>query len=172
MYFFKYQPLKERLKNRMISDREALPYLLLFGGLEALVLSMPASSETNKWDVIERILYVIVTMAGILYVYRKNGGSTGYDIIHKFVVLGWVVAVRYFIFVLPVAGLIYFTAYYYGLSGEKTTVFDAVFSIVLSIIYYERLGRHISDTNKQTDGQITFAGSGLQPEPIIYSSQE
>ena len=155
MYWIKYQPLKERLKKRSISDREALPYLLILCVLESIVISVPLATEMNKWDIIEAILYVIITIIGVLYVYRKNGGNNGYDIIQKFTVLGWVVAVRYGLVVIPVGGLIYFTAYYHGVTGDETTFFDAMLSIILSVIYYERLGRHISDTNEKNGEQIT-----------------
>ena len=153
MYWLRYQPLKDRLKKRSVSDREALPYLLLFSALESIALSVPATSKMNKWDIIEAILYVIVTLLGVFYVYKKNGGNKGYDIIQKFVVLGWVVAVRYFLVVLSLGGLIYFTVRYHAPSGDETTFFDAVFFTMLSAIYYERLGRHISETNENNGDQ-------------------
>ena len=65
MYWLRYQPLKDRLKKRSVSDREALPYLLLFSALESIALSVPATSKMNKWDIIEAILYVIVTLLGV-----------------------------------------------------------------------------------------------------------
>ena len=149
MYWVRYQPLKDRLSKRAVSDREALPYLLFLSGLEALALSIPASSEMNRWDILETILYVLIAIVGVFYVYRRNGGSEGYDIIQKFIVLGWVVAIRYLMVTLPVGGLVYVTAYYYGVSGDQTTIFDVIFFNVLSALYYERLGRHISDTNER-----------------------
>ena len=154
MYWVRYQPLKDQLKKRLISDREALPYLLWFCGLEAVVLSFPVLSEMNKWDVIEAVLYVLVVLAGVFYVYHRNGGKKGYDVIPKFIILGWVVAIRYLFAAIPVAGFVYFTAYYYGISGDKTTLFDAVFFTGLSALYYERLGRHIADTNEMDGEQI------------------
>jgi hypothetical protein len=38
-------------------------------------------------------------------------------------------------------------------SGDQTTLFDVIFFNVISAFYYERLGRHISDTNKRNDVQ-------------------
>jgi hypothetical protein len=153
MYWIRYQPLKDRLKKRSISDREALPYLLLFSGLEAIALSLPATSEMNKWDIIQTISYVLVTLLGVFYVYRRNGGNDGYDIIQKIVVLGWVVAVRYFLVVIPLSVTIYLIVHYHAPTGDETTLFDAVFYTVISAIYYERLGRHISDTNEKNGAQ-------------------
>lgn len=157
MYWFRYQPLKDRLRKRRVSDREALPYLLFFSGLEALALSVPASSEMNRWDIVETILYITIAIVGVFYVYRRNGGRAGYDVIQKFVVLGWVVAIRYLLVVLPLGGLVYIAAYYYGLSGDQTTLFDAIFFNVLSAFYYERLGRQISETNEKEGEQAVGA---------------
>ncbi|HMK55453.1 MAG TPA: hypothetical protein VK448_02320 [Dissulfurispiraceae bacterium] len=146
MYFVSYNPLKERLRNRTITDREALPYLILLVTLEMIVLSIPNATEMNIWTVVEAILNTIATIFGVYYVYQKNGGSSGYDIINKYVVLGWVVCVRYAIVVMPLGILIIIIAGYYGLVGNETTLFDAIFYPIISVIYYERLGRHIADT--------------------------
>lgn len=155
MYWTRYQPLKERLKSRAVSDREALPYLLLFSALEAVVLSIPAVSEMNMWNVVETVSGGIVALIGVFHVYRKNGGKAGYDIVHKFVVLGWVVGVRFLLVALPVGGLIYGVANHYGFSGSETTPFDVVFFSIVSLAYYERLGRHIAETHIGYDEQET-----------------
>lgn len=161
MYWVRYQPLKERLSKRVVSDREALPYLLFFSGLEALALSIPASSEMNRWDIVSTILYVLIAILGVFYVYRRNGGSDGYDIIQKFVVLGWVVAIRFMIVTLSVGGLVYAVAYYYGVTGDQTTLFEVIFFNVISAFYYERLGKHISDTNERNGEEaITAVAQG------------
>jgi hypothetical protein len=154
MYFIQYQPLKERLRSRTVTDREALPYFMLFCVLEVLVISFPASSELNKWNIIETILNITITIIGVLYVYHKNGGSSGYDIIQKFVVLGWVVLIRCSIALIFVGSIINLIADYYGMLGDQTTLFDVVCITIVSAIYYERLGRHIADTNGQNRIQV------------------
>jgi hypothetical protein len=52
MYFIRYQPLKEKLKTRTLSDREALPYLILYAGLAAVVCLFSTMGEFNLWDLI------------------------------------------------------------------------------------------------------------------------
>jgi len=146
MYVFRYQPLKDQLKKRQVSDRQALPYLLWFCGLEAV--SIPSFSTANKWDILGTMLYVVVVVLGVFYVYLRNGGRAGYDVIHKIVVLGAVVGFRYLLAAIPVGGLAYLAASYFGLTGDQTTFFDAVFFTVLNALYFERLGRHIVDTNE------------------------
>jgi len=81
MYFIHYNPLKERLRNRSIHDREALPYFLLFCVLEALAISLPGAEYKNKWDYVSPVLTLLVTIWGVIYVYRRNGGREGYDLL-------------------------------------------------------------------------------------------
>ena len=54
---------------------------------------------------------------------------------------------------MPVGIIIIILAGYYGLVGNETTLFDVIFYPILSVIYYERLGPHITDTNNQTGEQ-------------------
>jgi len=159
MYFIRYNPLKERLRNRSIHDREALPYLLLFCVLEALAISLPGAEYKNKWDYISTVLTLLVTILGVIYVYRRNGGRAGYDLIQKFVVLGWVVAVRFLIGAIPIGAAAYAFAWYFGLTGDENTLFDALFITAFEIIYYQRLGKHVADTNEKP------ANHSLKPIP-------
>jgi hypothetical protein len=159
MYFIHYDPLKERLRNRSIDDREALPYFLLFCVLEVVAISIPAIEYKNKWDYISTVLSLLVTIWGVMYVYRRNGGRRGYDLIHKFVVLGWVVAVRFLTGAIPIGLAVYFFAWHFGLTGDENTLFDALFFTAFEIIYYQRLGKHIADTSAKP------ANHSLKPTP-------
>jgi len=117
------------------------------------IISFPVSAELNKWKIIEAIINVIISIVGLIYVYHRNGGSSGYDIIHKYVVLGWVVVIRYFIVIILIGIIFYLIAGYFGKSSNETTLLDIVFIAVASAIYYERLGRHIADTNIKNSEQ-------------------
>ena len=71
MYFVSYNPLKEKLRNRSFSDREALPYLILLFVLQMITLSIPSASEGNMWTIVEAIFNIVVTILGVYYVYQK-----------------------------------------------------------------------------------------------------
>ncbi len=157
MYFIRYAPLKERLKDRSIDDREALPYLILFCVLEAIATALPGSEFMNKWDYISTGATLLITIWGVMYAYRHNGGRIGYDLIHKFVVLGWVVAIRFLIGVVPVFIAVFALAWHYDFVGEESTIFDVIFFSVLEIIFYQRIGRHMADTNSNPDEQTIQA---------------
>lgn len=151
MYFIRYSPLKERLKNRSIADREALPYFILFCVLEAIAIALPRSEYKNRWDYISTVVTLLITFWGVVYVYQRNGGRNGYDLIHKFVVLGWVVAVRFLISVVPIFIAVFALVWHYDFVAEETTFFNVVLFSVLEVIFYQRIGRHIADTNSKLD---------------------
>ena len=48
MYFFKIEPLKKQLRDRTLTDREALPYLLIFTALMSLFPLGAPSASTRR----------------------------------------------------------------------------------------------------------------------------
>lgn len=148
MYFLTYSPLKEKLRERTLTDREALPYFLIFMTLLAFSSFLPSSNVTNKWVYISGGLSVIILICGVLYAYFQNGGSDGYDFIHKYVVLGWVVTVRCILIFIPAIILLFIMGYYLDIFKESNSLFDVIVLAVLESIIYQRIGRHIKDTRK------------------------
>ncbi|MHB8788941.1 MAG: hypothetical protein ACYDBT_03580 [Desulfobulbaceae bacterium] len=147
MYFIKYLPLKERLRVRSVSDRESLPYLISYVVILSIPGSIPGPPGYNYWDGTGAILGLIVAIAGILYAYRENGGVSGYDFILKFVLLGWVVFVRFTLASIPVLFFIIYIGVRAGIHSSKATGPFIVFVIfVLQLIFFQRVGRHIRDT--------------------------
>ena len=157
MYFTKYQPLKRKLKERTLSDREAVVYLLVYSLLLMMAAGIPPETmdECNDcglmaWD------YAVVTLvdagiaiAGIYYIYVANGGKIGFDLIQKYFVLGWVVGIRCLIVFLPlwVATLVV-SAEVFGNEWEDRSWYWTHYflTFLLFAVYFQRLGRHIRDT--------------------------
>ena len=163
MYFIRYQPLKERLRSRSVSDREALPYLILFVALTALVGSLPAIDAYNLWDGVSAFLSVATAIGGVLYAYRKNGGMAGFDLIHKYVILGWVVFVRFLIGFIPAAIVLVIMGTATGLmSLEHTGPYDVSMILLAEIIFYQRIGRHVEDTLIEIS-EPSARGDGIPP---------
>lgn len=147
MYFVRYQPLKEKLKTRSLTDREALPYFIIFLGLASLFALLPKLHDFNTWDWVGGGLSFALAIAGIFYAYAQNGGNQGFDIIQKCIVLGWVVGVRCFLVFIPILCVLYFVAIaVFNLSIDETSWFDVLLIAGFEIVFYQRLGRHIKDT--------------------------
>ena len=146
MYFLRYQPLKDKLRARSMSDREALPYLIIFSGLAAAVYLFPTTLDYNLWDWIGGGLGIFLGIFGVIYSYVRNGGRQGFDLIQKYVVIGWVVTVRCGLGFIPCAVAFYYATETFGLSIDKTSWLDTLFYGGFEVILYQRIGRHIADT--------------------------
>jgi hypothetical protein len=146
MYFFRYQPLKDKLKTRSLSDREALPYLVVFAGLAAAVYLFPTTADYNIWDWIGGGFSVALAVGGVFYAYARNGGKQGFDLVQKYVVIGWIVAVRCIVVFIPCAIALYFVGETFGLVAEDTGWYDTLVTAGFESILCQRIGRHIADT--------------------------
>jgi hypothetical protein len=148
MYFIKYDQLKEQLRDRNMTDREALPYLILFLAFPSLLYSLTMVNGYNHWDKISEFISFVTAIGGILYAYNKNGGSKGYDLIQKYIVLGWVVFVRVFLACIPAFLFLYIIGDMFDLARwDSTGPYEVVIVFVVEVIVYQRTGRHIRDTN-------------------------
>ena len=74
MYFVRYPPLKEKLRERSLSDREALPYLVVYFAIFS-ALGVLSVGEFNEFDIVSGVLSVIFAIGGVLYSYERNGGN-------------------------------------------------------------------------------------------------
>ena len=146
MYFIRYQPLKEKLKSRTLSDREVLPYLILCAGLATAVYLFPTTEEFNLWDWIGVGLSISLAVGGVIYAYTQNGGKQGFDLIQKYVIIGWVVAVRCGLAFIPIAIALYLLAEEVGVMTDDTGWFDVLIIAGFEAVLYQRIGRHIRDT--------------------------
>ena len=153
MYFVRYHPLKDRLRNRSVSDREALPYLVIFAALTALVGAFPMFEGFNDWDLVSGLLSVAFAVGGVIYAYKSNGGKEGFDLIQKYVVLGWVVVIRCLLVFVPLAIVAYIAGEALGLVSDQTGFFDVLLIAILEIVLYGRIGRHVRDTRTPNSEQ-------------------
>jgi hypothetical protein len=156
MNFISYQPLKEQLRNRTFTDRQALPYFILSS---VLSVPVPTSGTANSLDWVLTGCWVLITALGLLYAYRKNGGSDGVDFIKKFIVLGWIALVRwtlvfiplFVILVIAVIAIADTDARFGGPLDESVKVealewFQLFAPSIFMIVLFQRIGRHIKDT--------------------------
>ena len=151
MYFVNYGPIKERLRSRSVSDKEALPYLVLCAGLTALVCGFPITKGFNPWDFASACVSVVFAIAGILYAYECNGGDKGFDLALKYVLIGWIVSIRCHIVIVPTLVVFSIAVMALGILQESNGPFEFVSGLVVEIVFYQRIGRHIRDTRSSFD---------------------
>ena len=146
MQFFPYEPVKEKLRTRTLTDREALPYLLSMFAFAASAVVFPVPLGSDLWDRINQGGTILLAVFGLLYSYRKNGGANGHDLALKYIVLGEIVVARCFALSIPVGIALIWLGNQLGLRDHLMGWYDTVLWLVLQIVAYQRLGRHIADT--------------------------
>ena len=161
MYFVQYNPLKEKLRNRSLSDGEALPYLILEGVVTVLLYLDISSEGLNAFDLVSVIISVAILIGGTFHVYDQNGGKEGFDLVQKYIVLGWVVGFRVFLASIP---LFLMLGVLIGLANIDDAISDmlsVICGVAVKLIYYQRLGEHIRDT---TGIETNNGGQNILPQ--------
>ena len=147
MYFVQYQPLKEKLQSRSLTDREALPYFILLIASTTVGMVFPLTApDPNTWDWIGNILSIVFAVGGVFYAYVCNGGRHGFDLVQKYTVIGWIVTVRFLLICLPLLFVLYWILDAGGLATEETNGFDTFLYGTFEVVFYWRIGRNIADT--------------------------
>lgn len=146
MYFIKYRILKKNLQNRSVTVRESLPYLIAFVILETIPDIFPVGGH-NLWDSISSVLSIVAFVAGVCYAYYKNGGAAGSDFFLKYILIGWVVSIRFLLVFILVIPILVYLGYKTGLmSLDEWGPYETTVFFLAEVIFYQRIGRHIKDT--------------------------
>lgn len=145
MYFWKIKDLKADFIAGNVTEKSSLKYLVAYTIL--VLMSMIPMGETNQFDVFSILIIIPVSIMGLLYAYSSNGGDSGSDFLAKYFAIGWVVTVRLFAVLLPLAFVV---GVFSGVSGldipEKTTMWDVLIITVISAFYFWRIAVHIGHT--------------------------
>jgi len=145
MFIWRIDELKSKLATAPLTDREALPYLLIFVGVTGLLPLFPPT-EMNHWDYLSAGFSLLVALGGTLYVYARNGGNSGRYFLQRYFAIGWVTTVRWLAIVVPL-----FFALMFGLDWEShTTPYETVYFAVAEIFLFARIGYHVLDVAKLT----------------------
>lgn len=145
MYFIRYQPLKEKLRDRTLGDREALPYVVVLYALIAVAM-FPTHWEWNSWDYASWVGSIAAGVFGAIHVYRCNGGRDGHDFVQKIFVLGWVVGFRCLLVFIPLIFVVAGIGLFSGWVTEETGWIEFTLMLGFEVVFFQRLGRHIADT--------------------------
>lgn len=140
MYFWRIEELKSKWKSAPLSDREVLPYFLIYLVAGELVFLIP-SPTMNFWDYANVLYGSALTLLGTLYVYRLNGGNEGVYFLQRYLSLGWVIAMRVAAVALPVFVIL---SIVFRLPDESNGFVFGYFAVVGAALY-QRLGKHIRD---------------------------
>lgn len=148
MYFWRIEKLKTEMAAQPLSDREALPYLVVFVALSSAGASAGAyipQTTLNVWDGLGAVWSVLLAAVGTIYIYRQNGGAEGRHFLQRYFAVGWVVAVRLLVVVILVAVALYGTLEAVGAYTESRQWYDFLLLAVFEALMYWRIGYHVRD---------------------------
>lgn len=149
MYFWRLEELKARIAVTSLSEREALPYFVVFSALMTAGMTIPLP-DRNLWDALGSTWSVVLAVAGTLYCYQRNGGTDGHHFLQRFLAVGWVVSVRFIpLFVLLAFGVIEFDGGF-DATTQSTTWQQFVFFALVETFLYWMIGHHIADVAKRS----------------------
>ena len=145
-YFWRIHDLKASMVSQPLSEREVLPYLLLTLGLYAAIASLPTQAF-NLWDYLGAAWTVAITVLGIVYVYHRNGGSKGRDFLQRLFAIGWVVTIRWVVFLSLALLLFYISIEFWSVFEieDETQWHDFAIIALAEIGLYWRMGFHVRD---------------------------
>lgn len=152
MYFWNINKLKAQLIERPLTEKELLPYLIATLLMFTLIPYLPDTLHFNAWDYLEMAIACLAVIIGTLWLYAKNLGSNidnkGSHFLQRYIALGWVVLVRFIVFVIPVIILMAFLASNFALfntESDATGWIDVMLITMIEVLLYWYFGKHIAD---------------------------
>lgn len=144
MYIWRIDKLVEELTAGNLPENESFKYLV--ANTVLISLSTIQYSKPNQFDLWTSILAVIVAVAGVFFIYKCNGASTGKDIIIRYLSVGWVVLVRICVLLMlpSLVVLMVIQEVYMGGIPEESTSIDLVALTLIEVIYIFCVARYIN----------------------------
>lgn len=149
MRFWRVGQLKAEMEVQPLSDREVLPYIVLYVAMTNLVMGLP-QSDLNALDAFDTLCCVLIAIVGTIYIFRCNGGVDGQYFLQRYFAIGFVVAVRCIVALIALFVPLAFTLDALGLMTEETSWYDVLISVVIQVLVYWRTGKHIGDLARST----------------------
>ncbi|MBI2929570.1 MAG: hypothetical protein HYY24_28230 [Verrucomicrobia bacterium] len=149
MYFWRIEKLKTEMATRPLSEREALPYLVVFLALSTAVGYIP-ETVFNIWDGFGAAWSVLLAVIGTIYIYHQNGGAKGQHFLQRYFAIGWVVAIRWLVIIVLAAFAFVGVLEFVGVLNDSTSWYEFLFLAVAETVIYWRIGYHIRDLARKT----------------------
>ena len=134
-----------RLKQRQVSSREQLFYLLVFILLSTAMTTSFALdtlhyAPTNQWDYCIDVMAITFTIAGTIWCYRANKAGDDKEFIERYVCISLPVLIKAFALLMLGMLVLLWTMEI----PEETTVYDLVLSGMSMVYFYWRLRQSIT----------------------------
>ena len=145
MRFLGIKPLRDDLAQGPLSAKETLQYLAAQGVLLSTIFVPSPADAPPDWAF---IAYPLLSVAGIYYCYRSNGGSAGRQFAERYLAVGWVVGLRVVVLGIGAAIMTHgISLWIFGLdwiADDRLSLVLEFGALVLIGLVYWRMGIHLS----------------------------
>lgn len=148
MYFYSIKNLKSKLAEGPLSENESVTYLIGFSVITALTKILPAPTPST-WHYINSIISLLLAFFGTYWIYLQNGGPKGENFIQRYVILGWVSAIRYITFALPAFIIVLAATHYFlNMGGIRAEWLHHPAIAAFEALFYIYFGRQFNELTK------------------------
>jgi len=161
MIWFSLKKLEDKLKKFELTERDGYNYLFAFAILAVIsdyALSEATTASTVKW--INRIQYygsLIITIWGLSKSFRQNESGDNKEFLKRFLSLAWVIGVRIFLILIPIAILVFVGFYVANYMSDPTFELQAdnavsdyivvLMTLTTEIIYFSLIIKSFNRVN-------------------------
>jgi hypothetical protein len=147
MTFINIERLKAQLGQGELRASETAKYLAAQGALLSLIFIPSPATAPMDWDF---ITHPLLSVVGVYYCYRRNGGAVGVRFAERYLALGWVVGLRVGLAAASIAAVglgisLLVTGSLEWLEEPRIAPAVTVGSLGLVAFVYWRIGRHLGD---------------------------
>ncbi|MBM3337262.1 MAG: hypothetical protein FJY60_06210 [Betaproteobacteria bacterium] len=138
------------LRTERLSEAATFRYFLAIMAFDWLQFTLIATTPTpsiSRWSTVSSWSTFAVTVLGLLYLYRMNGGSTGRQFLQRYfplsITVGWkfVAAMFVALWLIPVVLA--------GQSNETLGWSSTVLLTVINILMFWRIGSHLRSLSNE-----------------------
>ena len=153
MYFWNIEALKRDIGKGQFTSRAVFPYVVVSAALYAISIEFFnyfPYEDSNQWTYSVSVINALIPIVGTIYTYSSNGGATGKDFAAKYFGIGFVVGIRFIVYLVPILGLLFvYWVYVFGsVENYPTTFLEMVMFSALYAALYLRIAKHMRDTAK------------------------
>jgi hypothetical protein len=152
MYIWKIDQLNKELITGELPEREKFKYLVASSIIYGL--AMIQYSSPNQADTWSGVIAAIVTVIGLFFIYKCNGGDNGKEFLTRYLSISLVILVRLLVLLMlpSLIVLMVVQEIYLGGMPDETTTIDLAYIIIIEVVYVFWVAKHI---NKVARGSNT-----------------
>lgn len=149
-YLWSSRFVREQLRTNALSEAAVFAYFLIitaFDWLQFTLIATGPRADVSIWSAVGSWATFVMTVAGLIYLYIRNGGATGKQFLYRYfplsVTVGWK-------FIIAMAVIMWFIdVVLSGASAEIRGWTSTLTLIALNVGMFGRIGAHLASLADQ-----------------------